>query len=523
MTLHSHTTFAIPEETARVARAAYPNGNIYMQMRDALGTIYQDESFAHLFTQNGRPVEAPWRLALITVMQFAEELPDRQAADAVRGRIDWKYALGLELTDPGFDASVLCEFRKRLVQGGAEHLLLDAMLTLFKERGWLKARGRQRTDSTHVLAKIRALNRLVCVGETLRAALNSLAIVAPDWLLEHSHMVAELIGKDGAALLSDVFDPAAPDWLRRIPAVEILRQVWIQNYMYVDGELHWRTNDNIPPPAHFLDSPYDPEARYSKKRSTMWVGYKVHLTETCDSDLPHLITQVATTPAPTTDDTMTMPIYEDLKQHELLPGQHWLDSGYITAKTLVRAQQDLGVQIIGPTRANYKWQASHSPGFDSSHFVIDWQIKQAICPEGQRSISWTPAVDRKHNEVVKIKFSKRDCGRCPSQRHCTNSSPPRRTLTIRPQEQYLALQHARERQGLASRSSHFSLRQGIEGTISQGVRAFGMRRSRYIGLSKTHLQMVAIAAAINVGRCIAWLNGEEPEHTRVSAFARLFY
>src|SRR5690348_2594586 len=130
MTLQPQHTFSIPEETARVARAAYPKGNVYMQMRDALGPIYQDESFAHLFPHNGRPVEAPWRLALITIMQFAEELPDREAADAVRGRIDWKYALGLELSDSGFDASVLCEFRKRLVQGGAEQLLLDSMLTL---------------------------------------------------------------------------------------------------------------------------------------------------------------------------------------------------------------------------------------------------------------------------------------------------------------------------------------------------------------------------------------------------------
>src|SRR6266699_6913221 len=162
MTLHSHTTFAIPEETARVARAAYPNGNIYMQMRDALGTIYQDESFAHLFTQNGRPVEAPWRLALITVMQFAEELPDRQAADAVRGRIDWKYALGLELTDAGMDASVLSEFRTRVVAGGAEALLLDALLDVCKQRGWLKAGGKQRTDSTHVLARVRSLSNLEC-------------------------------------------------------------------------------------------------------------------------------------------------------------------------------------------------------------------------------------------------------------------------------------------------------------------------------------------------------------------------
>src|SRR5256885_2936236 len=186
MTLHAQTEFTIPEETIRVARAAYPHGNTLMKMRDALGTIYQDQSFASLFPHNGRTVEAPWRLALITVLQFMEELPDRQAADAVRGRIDWKYLLGLELADPGFDASVLCEFRKRLVQGGAEHLLLDALLALCKERGWLKVHQRQRTDSTHVLAKIRAINRLMCVGEAMRFALNSLAIVAGEWLLAHS-------------------------------------------------------------------------------------------------------------------------------------------------------------------------------------------------------------------------------------------------------------------------------------------------------------------------------------------------
>jgi transposase len=138
MTLHRQHEFSIPEETARVAHAAYPKGNLYMKMREALGTIYQDESFAQLFPQNGRPVEAPWRLAFITVVQFIEDLPDRQAAEAVRGRIDLKYALGLELTDPGFDFTILFDFRARLVQGGAEQVLLDAMLTLFKKRGWRK-------------------------------------------------------------------------------------------------------------------------------------------------------------------------------------------------------------------------------------------------------------------------------------------------------------------------------------------------------------------------------------------------
>ena len=148
MSLNPQEISPIPEETARIAHAAYPKGNVYMHMRDALGTIYEDTLFAHLFPNNGQPAEAPWRLALITIMQFAEGLSDRQAADAVRGRIDWKYALNLEITDSGFDHTVLSEFRSRLVEGQAEHLLLETMLTLFKERGW-RNRTRQATDRLH--------------------------------------------------------------------------------------------------------------------------------------------------------------------------------------------------------------------------------------------------------------------------------------------------------------------------------------------------------------------------------------
>ncbi len=140
MSLKPERINPVPEETARIAHAAYPKGNVFMHMRDELGTIYQDEPFAHLFSHTGQPAEAPWRLAVVTIMQFAEGLSDRQAADAVRGRIDWKYALGLELTDPGFDASVLSEFRTRLVEGQAEEQLLTVMLTLFKEPRDSKAR-----------------------------------------------------------------------------------------------------------------------------------------------------------------------------------------------------------------------------------------------------------------------------------------------------------------------------------------------------------------------------------------------
>src|SRR5499433_3291060 len=177
MSLHAQPFTDVPLETARVAHAAFPQGNIYMRMRDEIGGIYEDEAFAPLFSARGQPAEAPWRLALVTIMQYAEGLPDRQAADAVRSRIDWKYALNLELTDSGFDHTVLSEFRARLITGSAEQLRLDTFLQMCRERKFLKARGRQRTDSTHVLAAIRVLNRLECVGETLRHALNSPAVV----------------------------------------------------------------------------------------------------------------------------------------------------------------------------------------------------------------------------------------------------------------------------------------------------------------------------------------------------------
>src|ERR671935_169276 len=184
MSLHPHVITPVPEETARVARAAFPKGHPYLTFREALGTLFQDEDFASLYAPTGQPGFTPWRLALVTLMQFRENLADRQAAEAVRARIDWKYLLGLELTDPGFDFSVLSEFRDRVLAGSAEEWLLDKLLERGRALGLLKARGPQRMDSTHVLAAIRVLSRLELVAETLRAALNDLATVAPDWLQE---------------------------------------------------------------------------------------------------------------------------------------------------------------------------------------------------------------------------------------------------------------------------------------------------------------------------------------------------
>ena len=179
MSLKSSPIPPIPEVTACVARAAFPHGNVVMQLRDALGTIYTDEVFANLFPTHGQPAEAPWRLALVTVLQFLEGLTDRQAAEAMRDRLAWKYALSLDLCDPGFDHSVLSEFRSHLVAGHAEQRLLDLLLERCREGGWLKARGRQRTDSTHILAKIGSLNRTLCVAQTMVYVLNVLVSGSP--------------------------------------------------------------------------------------------------------------------------------------------------------------------------------------------------------------------------------------------------------------------------------------------------------------------------------------------------------
>ncbi len=280
----------VPVETVRVAGMAFPQGCLAIRMRDALGPIFADDEFAEVFSRRGQPAISPALLALVSVLQFAEGLTDRQAAQAVRGRIDWKYALGLELTDPGFDYSVLSEFRSRLIAGELEQRVLDAVLEAVRRAGLLKAGGRQRTDSTHVLASVRDINRLQFVTETLRAALNALAAAAPDWLAEIAEPEwfdrysarsedtrfpsrwaaraahANQIGADGMTVLSAVAAPTSPAWLRHLPAVELLRRIWVQQYQVTDAMVAWRDKKDLPPAAIRYCSPYDEQARRHQTR-----------------------------------------------------------------------------------------------------------------------------------------------------------------------------------------------------------------------------------------------------------------
>jgi transposase len=376
----------IPAETVRVARAVLPKGNIYVHLRDTLGSIYQDELFADLYPDRGQPAYAPWRLALVTVFQFLENLTDRQAADAVRSRLDWKYALSLELTDPGFDHTILSEFRTRLVALTAEERFLEAVVDLCKERGWLKARGRQRTDSTHILAKVRALNRAECVVETLRHALNVMAVVAPDWLrsqvqpdwlerygprasefrfpsgTDKRQQFLHQVGQDGWGLLSAIAADPQSHWMLSIPAIDTLQRVWKQDYLPLEEGGAWIADEDRLEATRLFYSPYDLDASAAKKRSTYWIGYKAHFSESCEPDSPQLITQVTTTIGPTPDRQALPDIHKVLDQRELLPEHHLVDAGYMDTEALLASQVAYQVDLVGPTAKDQRWQSREQTG-----------------------------------------------------------------------------------------------------------------------------------------------------------------
>jgi transposase len=549
MSMKSHGLEPIPEETRQLVERLSPKGTMVTQLRDALGPIYSDESFAHLFPTRGRPAEAPWRLALVTVLQAVEGLTDRQAAEYVRTRVDWLYALALPLSDPGFDYSILSDFRARLLSAQAQDLILEPILQLCRERGWLKARGKQRTDATAVLAQVRSLSSLESVGEGMRATLGALAEQHPNWLSVHLNpdwfdryvhrfelarfpkaetqrrLLREQVGRDVADLLRALDEQKTPKPLREIAEVVLLRQLFAQHYEQGGQQVHWRDGPAVSNEQRIV-SPYDPQARASRKRDTVWLGYKVHLTETCDQDpeSPHLITHVETTAATLQDCEVLAPIQEHLRQKALAPGSHYVDQGYASGLQLVE-QARLGTQIIGPVGQDSSWQQRAHRGYGKDDFAIDWQAQVATCPQGHRSVGWTAPAAGRSRDTVLIRFAAATCRACPVQAQCRRGYEGRR-LTLTPPAVHAALQARRSEQCTEAEVYAYALRAGVEGTISQAVRTTRLRRTPYVGLSKTHLHHVAIAAGLNLKRIAAHLHAQSLDHpTRParpkSPFARL--
>jgi hypothetical protein len=546
-------------------------------IRDRLGQWLADEEFAAAFGSRGKPGLPPSRLALVTVLQRAENLTDRGAADAVRARIDWKYLLGLAFDDPGFDHTVLAEFRDRVAAHGLEQVALDALLARLAAEGLVKAGGKQRTDSTHVIAAVAALGRLELAGESVRAALEALAAADPGWLAARICVpdfarrygtpmtswrppqsqarrkeLAIAYARDGYALLEAVYAPSAPGWLRELPAVDVLRRVLVQNYTRVisaDGREVIKRREKEPegdglPPGHArIASPYDPDARWGAKRGESWLGCKLHITETCDDPppcqcrpaaaappgrrghqdgcahltAPNLITQLATTNATVTDNQLTSAIDDDLAAKNLLPGQHYLDSGYLSAALVISEYARHGIALTGPLLADTSAQARAGNGYARADFTIDYDTRTVTCPQGKTTASWWPCTQRGKDTIVAC-FSAADCGPCPARPLCTKGK--RRQLSLPPRDLAAVQAAARADQDTASFRAGYARRAGVEGTMHQAA-SHGARRARYRGLPKTRLDHAYMAVALNLLRLHAYWTGTPLDRRRTSHLARL--
>jgi len=533
---------AIPETTRLAALGSFAGtGNMYLTLRDEYGPLFLREDFTDLYSWKGGEALPPEFLATVTVLQFAEGLSDRAAAACVRSRIDWKYLLGVEIDYSGFNYSVLSRFRSRLVENDAMERLFEKPLEQMRKLNLVKERGNQRTDSTHVLAQIRLLNRLELVGETMRRALNELCLIAPEWLsswipeewygryglrieeyrLPQAKAKREAflvtVGEDGYQILNAIHHLDAPSFLLDFEAVQALNLIWLQQYQLIEGECEPRQSGNLPFGQLMINSPYDIEARYSIKRNTTWTGYKVHITETCDPEQPRLVTHIQTSPA-TEPDCVALPlIHQALEQKELLPHIHLVDGGYISAENVTQSNHDMDIQLIGPARPDTSWQAKNPDAYDISCFDIDWQAQSVTCPQGINSRTWSPSVDKQGKPYITVRFQKQQCLPCPMRHLCTSSKEQPRSLKIQPsQELHLSIQLARE-QAKSPQFQHLHKpRAGIEGTISQATRAFRLRSARFIGTLKTKLQHYASAAALNLSRLYLWASGATPEYSRIS-------
>jgi transposase len=374
---------------------------------------------------------------------------------------------------------VLREFRERLLASHAEALWLDTLLERCRALGWLTARGQQRTDSTHVLAAIRVLNRLERVAETPRAPRNELAPVAPDWRrglaplewydrdsqrIEDTRLpkeepnrqaYAQMIGADGFHLLDAAEAPEAPAEVRALPIIETLRRTWqrhddrspaagMAQGSPPGSRVRCKANRELPRAAEGIEAPYDPDARYRNKRDTQWTGYLVHVSETCDSPAPPLLTHGHTTPATGHEAQGTAPIQQALVDKDVPPQEPLVDAAYIAAELLVDSREAHGLILRGPTRPTPGWQAQVEGAYTIGQFTVDGDRQVVSCPQGKRAAMWAAQVDRQRDRPgIIVAFRTQDGTACVARSRCTQAEDTRRRLHLPPQEQDEALQAAR--------------------------------------------------------------------------------
>ena len=540
MSLQSNWNEKLPLDTAEIGREILAANNPYRLIGDKVNDFLTLDLFAPMYSDLGRGGICPMVLALVTVFQFLENIPDRVAAQCVVTRIDWKYALHAPLSWKGFHYSDLCNFRRRLIENGAERLVFDRVLQWVHALGFLKRHRKQRTDSTHIVGNVERMSRLELAWETLRVTLREIKATAPqwygqvipavfhevyvkrqsDWRLSKAEVKAAMqkVGQDGFWLL-DRLEEGTPERVLALKEVDTFRTVWEQQFERKEGQTIVRK-----PPIkgkHVITSPHDPEARWSKKRSTEWVGYKLQVTETAEtekdedeekdeqggeSETVHFITDIDVTASNEGDSEALDEIQERLIERDLKPEEHGVDQGYVSGPNLARSAKR-GIELLGPAPTS---QGNKSEGYQQSDFKLDLEAQKAICPQGQESVRWKTyaapeAPDDPDRREIKVCFGAA-CQGCPVRSQCT-SSQSGRTLTISAFYDELSARRAEQQDEAFQQRLHW--RAGVEGTLSGLVHGHGARRARYRGKTKVRLQAYFIGAAANLKRLARAMEARE--------------
>lgn len=506
----------VPEDTAALAGPLFPLPNIYHQIGDRFDDLFPDQGpFVRLYCTTGRGAIPPLLLALVTVFQMLEKVSDRTAAEWVVSRMDWKYALHLSLTYPGFHFTDLSAFRQRLVDHEEERLVFDDLLGKLKALGLIQSRSQMRTDSTHIVGLIERLNQFELVTESIRGVLGASDKLARAWTeatipavfyetygqrqstfgrKEHE-LGADLqqAGQDGAWLLVQV-DQSAPQVVRDLSEVHILRQVLAQQFP--QGTNHPPATPR-PGGGEIIESPHEPEARRGTKRDEHWLGFKVQVTETCEPNQPHLITDIDVTSA-TANDSPELPHIQDrLQARDLVPREQFVDQGYVSGEYIVKSQ-NRGIDWVGPAPAD----THPDNGFRQADFQVDREARQVTCPVGEVSRVWSERVTVEDEPpTIEVRFSAATCQACPAFGVCTTSRQGR-SLELNAYRE--ALEARREEAHTETFQQRYRIRAGIESTLSELVRGHGLRRARSRGQAKMLLQACLTAAAANLKRVVRW-------------------
>jgi transposase len=510
MTLHLRDLSQMPAETAALGQKLLAPSNPYRVIGDHLAALLDDAQFAALYEPTGRAALSPALLALVTLFQYMEDLPDREAATQVVVRLDWKYAMHLAVDDPGFDFSCLCYFRRRLLEHDAERLVFERILGQIQALGFLKKRGKQRTDSLAVLGAVRQLSVLELVSETLRLAVRALEQADGAWVAQelpasfveaYARRQADYrlsaqeradalvqVGQDGIWLLERLAAPAAAA-VRELEAVVVLRTVWDQRYERAEGRVQVRaqTVDY----TELILSPHDPGVRLGEKRGKTWSGEKVHVSETAEPGEPTFLTDVSTGSAASVDSAALPAIRQHLEERDLLPAEQYVDAGYVSGPQLAQSQA-AGIDLVGPPLPDTSRQA-----FKIADFTIDRAAHCAHCPQGHRSVKWSARTEPDGTRAVNIRFAAATCAACPLRAQCTTGKSGR---SLHLSEHYELVAARRREAQTDAFWARMRARPAIEATLSELVRKHGLRRHRYRGDAKRAFENLLTGAACNLKR-----------------------